>query len=233
MSKQLRNVFVICSLIFGIVVFLSKCIYCSNSNSNTINTKVVSLDTTNANIELPVLLDYVNTSHIPVVTNSDLDLEFSRSMPELTEADIIPVDYSDITSESIDINNEPVITNQYNLSESDVYELATLVWLESGAESDECQKAVASVILNRMSTRNVSLQEVIYEDNQFSPAHKISYTVPSEHTLQLVSDVVKYGSTLPEYVTYFRADYYHNWSDQLIPYCTYDNVYFSADARLM
>lgn len=229
MSKPLRNVFVICSLIFGIVVFSIKCVYCSNSN--TINTKVVALDTNTTNIELPVLLDYVNVSNIPVVTDSDLNLEFSRSMPELSEADIIPVDYSDINSKAI--NNEPIITNQYNLSESDVYELATLVWLESGAQSDECQKAVASVILNRMSTRNVSLQEIIYEDNQFSPAYKISYTVPSEHTLQLVSDVVEYGSTLPEYVTYFRADYYHSWSDQLIPYCTYDGVYFSADARLM
>lgn len=118
-------------------------------------------------------------------------------------------------------------------SEDEIYELATLVYLESGTEPYECQLAIASVVINRMNTTGQSLKEVIYAKNQFSPAYLIESSEPNESTLNAVREVVQNGPTVPEYVTFFRADYYHDWSDLIIPYCVYGNTYFSADVRLM
>ena len=118
------------------------------------------------------------------------------------------------------------------MSEDDKYELATLVYLESGIESYECQKAVASVIVNRMTTRDISLQEVIYEPYQFTPAERVPTSSPSQSTLDAVEEVVTEGPTLPEYVTYFRADYYFNWGDRYVEYKCIDHTYFSYDIHV-
>lgn len=114
----------------------------------------------------------------------------------------------------------------YHMTEDDVYELATLVYLESHTESYECKCAVASVVLNRMTTRNMTLQEVIYEQNQFSPAYLIPYTVPTDEELNAVREIITNGPTIPEYVTFFRADYYFSWVE---PYTYIDHTYFSYD----
>ena len=139
-----------------------------------------------------------------------------------------PVETSTVSADTNTTKN-----NYINLSESDIYELATLVYLESGFEPYECQKAVASVVINRMVNNGQTLQEVIYAENQFSPASKIASSQPSDSTLNAVREVVESGPNIPKYVTFFRAGYYHNWSEQIVPYCVYGNTYFSADARLM
>ena len=141
------------------------------------------------------------------------------------------------------VQEEPVISDMeyvqpepepyMEMDENDVYELATLVYLESGTESYECQKAIASVVVHRMQNDDLTLQEVIYAKNQFSPAYLIAESEPSESTLQAVREVLQDGPTIPNYVTFFRADYYHDWSELIIPYCTIDHTYFSADVRLM
>ena len=115
------------------------------------------------------------------------------------------------------------------MSESDMYELATLVYLESGIESYECQKAVASVIINRMNLREETLQQVIYDEYQFSPAHKISSSSPSQSCINSVYEVLKNGPTIPEYVCYFRSGYYFNWGDRYIDYTKIDHTYFTYD----
>lgn len=140
----------------------------------------------------------------------------------------------DVSVESQDSAIEEASNNTYiDFTEDEIYELATLVYLESGIEPYECQLAVASVVVNRMTTTGQSLQEVIYAKNQFSPAYLIESSEPNESTLSAVREVVQNGPTIPEYVTFFRADYYHNWSDLIVPYCVYGNTYFSADERLM
>ena len=118
------------------------------------------------------------------------------------------------------------------MSEADTYELATLVYLEAGIESFECQKGIASVVINRMTTTDSTLQEVIYAKNQFSPASLIPYNEPTESTLQAVREVLKDGPIFPEYVTFFRANYYHDFSQYVEPYTQIDHTYFSADTTL-
>lgn len=117
----------------------------------------------------------------------------------------------------------------YSMSDSDIQEFATLVALEGSIESYECQCAIASVVLNRMTTEHKSLQEVIYAENQFEPADMISSSSPTESTLRAVKKVLQDGPTIPEYVTFFRADFYFDW---VVPYVNIDHTYFSYDPNL-
>jgi spore germination cell wall hydrolase CwlJ-like protein len=124
-------------------------------------------------------------------------------------------------------------TYDFDLDEADILELATLVYLEVGIESYECQQAVASVVLNRMFVEDESLQSIIYADNQFTPASKIATSSPSESTLNATKDVIENGTTIPIYVTFFRSDHYHNWGSRYENYKCIDNTYFSYDTYLM
>ncbi len=110
--------------------------------------------------------------------------------------------------------------------------LAALVTLEVGTESYECQKAIASLVINRMLTSGTTLTEVIYEKNQFSVAGKVASKTPSESCVKAVDEVLTTGTTLPIYVTFFRSSYYHSWGDQ-VPYCVMDHTYFSYSKALM
>ena len=117
------------------------------------------------------------------------------------------------------------------LTEYEVQLLSTLVYLEGGGESFECQKNIASTVINRMLTSDYTLSEILYANNQYSVASRLAYSSPSESCEEAVMEVLDYGSTLPIYVTFFRADYYHEWGDQ-VPYCNVDNTYFSYSQSL-
>lgn len=117
------------------------------------------------------------------------------------------------------------------LTYNEIKLLAALVELEAGVESYECKKAVASVVINRMSIDEKSLIDVIYEQNQFSVADKVSEYEPSDESIKAVREVLTTGVTLPEYVTFFRAGQYHDWGDQT-PYIKIDNTYFSYSTAI-
>lgn len=117
------------------------------------------------------------------------------------------------------------------LTYNEIKLLAALVELEAGVESYECKKAVASVVINRMSIDEKSLIDVIYEQNQFSVADRVSEYEPSDESIKAVRDVLTTGVTLPEYVTFFRAGQYHDWGDQT-PYIKIDNTYFSYSTAI-
>lgn len=118
------------------------------------------------------------------------------------------------------------------LTEEEKRDFSALVYLEAGGESYECMKTVASVIVNRMINNNLSLYDVIYATNQFEPAENIPYTDPSEEAVQAVNEIIQNGPCVPKNVTFFRASYYHNWSDLIQPYTVIDNTYFSYDVRI-
>lgn len=117
------------------------------------------------------------------------------------------------------------------LTEREVQLLSTLVYLEGGGESFDCQKNIASTVINRMLTSDYTLTEILYADNQYSVASRLTYSSPSQSCEEAVMEVLNYGTTLPIYVTFFRADYYHQWGDQT-PYCSVDNTYFSYSQSL-
>lgn len=119
-----------------------------------------------------------------------------------------------------------------SLTEEEKRDFSALVYLEAGGESYECMKTVASVIVNRMINNDLSLYDVIYATNQFEPAGNIPYTTPSEDAINAVNEIVQNGPCVPRNVTFFRASYYHNWSDLIQPYTVIDNTYFSYDVRI-
>lgn len=121
--------------------------------------------------------------------------------------------------------------NIVSLTNSEATMLAALVTLEAGNESYECQKAVASLIVNRMLTSGTSLNDVIYAKNQFSTAGRVASTTPFNSCVNAVNEVLATGTTIPIYVTFFRASYYHSWGDQ-VGYCCIDNTYFSYSQAL-
>lgn len=123
------------------------------------------------------------------------------------------------------------ITGVY-LTDTEVKILGTLVYLEGGVESYDCQKAIASTVINRMITSGDSLIETIYADNQYSVACMLDDSSPSDESLNAVMEVLNNGTTVPEYVTFFRAGYYHDWGDQ-VPYCRIDDTYFTYSQSLL
>lgn len=121
------------------------------------------------------------------------------------------------------------------LSDEDIYTISQVLYLEARGESIECQQAVVSVILNRMTTNDMTANEVIFDDNQFTTAKFIDKGNPSEEMIELVTNVITEGPTIPVYVTYFRAGHYHEWDNeygQVVPYDKFDNTYFSYDVEL-
>lgn len=140
---------------------------------------------------------------------------------------------NDESNEAGGLNEDGSYMDPYvSLTNDEIYEFAILVYLEAGGESYECQKAVASVVLNRMVISCLSFHDVIYSPGQFEPADQIPYTDPSESCLAAVQEVVWFGPTLPIYVTYFRSAYYFDWVE---PYTCIDNTYFSysEDIRML
>ena len=118
---------------------------------------------------------------------------------------------------------EPV----YNISASEREMLACLVYLEAGACGQECQRAVVSVVFNRLEDGRMgtTIQEVIYWKNAFAPARLIDTCIPDEKSYEAVDYVLSHGPTLPAKVKYFRDDYDHQW-EGYEHYITYDNMYF-------
>lgn len=134
-----------------------------------------------------------------------------------------PIDHSTNTIEII----KPAPAPHYQVTSEEREMLARLVYLESSICSLECQKAVVSVVFNRLDSGKWgnSLREVVYYKNAFSPVDKIVTTTPNETAYEAVDYIIQYGSILPPEVRYFRVSYDFNWQDYK-NYCVIDNVYF-------
>ena len=125
----------------------------------------------------------------------------------------------------VEVEVEP--TYAYNITSAEREMLARIVYREGNIESLECQKAIASVVINRWQNGywGDTLEDVIYAPNQFSPSGLIWKTTPTETNYRAVDEVLKYGCTLPDYVLYFRASYHFSWHGYQ-PYTSIDRTYF-------
>lgn len=111
------------------------------------------------------------------------------------------------------------------LSAQDIRDMAALVFLEVGGQSYKCKLAVASVIINLSIQKKLSIHATMFNARRFSPANRISRTIPSEECIKAVNDVLTNGTTMPLSVTAFRNKHYHRFGT---PYCVIDKVYFST-----
>lgn len=124
------------------------------------------------------------------------------------------------------------IENTYNVTSVERELLARLVYREARGESFDTQVGVISIVFNRLKDGywGDTIYDVIYAKGQFSVAGSLKNTTPNEASYRAVDYVLRYGSTLPDYVMYFRAG-----SFKYIPYICYegDNTYFSYQERDM
>jgi spore germination cell wall hydrolase CwlJ-like protein len=133
----------------------------------------------------------------------------------------------------VTVEKEP--TYKYNISSVEREMLARLVYLEANTESLECQRAVASVVINRWldGRWGSTISSVIYSPYQFSPAGLIHKTTPTEMNYVAVDHILKSGSILPKYCLFFRSEYC--FSDVWNGYSRYTQIgdmyfgYFTAD----
>lgn len=172
----------------------------------------------------------VESSGNNVVTSPEFEsteLETETTQEPSTEAETKIADIDEVGSAQCYIS----------LTEEEQYQLATLIWLEGRGEPIEGQKAIASVVINRYTTKQYtgkdysSILDVIHEESQFSPAHLIDDFEPTQLQIDVVTDIMTNGPSIPEYVTFFRAYHYHDWDNQM-KYDLIGETYFSYDLRL-
>lgn len=156
----------------------------------------------------------------------------NKELAELASSDVVEVIVWDaeVTQVESSIKCDPIV--YYVMSDEEVELFAKLVYLESGSTSVDCQRAVASVVLNRITTQNSDLRSVIYAKGQFAVASKLGNAKYSAESMNAVKYVLLNGPTVPEYVTYFREGHYFNWGPDHKGYTNIDNVYFSYSIKL-
>lgn len=111
--------------------------------------------------------------------------------------------------------------------------LARLLWTEARGESVECQRAIISVVFNRVASDDFpdSIEEVIKQKSgnvpQFDLGNKLGSVTPNEEQYEAVDHVIWNGCTVPEWVQYFRANRHHSWGGY-VQYKQIDHTFFGG-----
>lgn len=160
----------------------------------------------------------------------------STVMPLLAPEDELPVEIV-VRTEIIHHNKyvteyvEP--TPHFFVTSVEREMLARLLWTEARGESIECQRAVVSVVMNRVRSDSFpnSIEEVIKQKNsgvpQFDLGDKLYDVTPNETQYEAVDYVIWNGCTVPDWVEYFRANHHHEWGGYT-QYVRIDHTYFGG-----
>lgn len=100
------------------------------------------------------------------------------------------------------------------ITDDEIEMLARLLFLEAGNQQIEGQRAVIEVIFNRLLSDEFpnTLNEVVYAKNQFSPAHLISSTTPTEEQYEVIQIVLTDTETvLDRGVVFFSLGQYNDY----------------------
>lgn len=161
-----------------------------------------------------------------IYTVKPVTITTGKAAEPITEVEEVAVEAKEVEAVSAQLDC------YIDLTSNEKQMLASLLYLEARGESYECQKAIASVVINRFTTGNYnSISDVIYEKNQFTPAKYVKELVYNDEQIAAVEEICMNGPSIPEYVTYFRAHRYHSWGD-LIAYKQIDSTYFSYSQAL-
>ncbi len=162
-----------------------------------------------------------NLIHMQEETISKLSTTYENCLEPIYKGDMITITHNTFKSPK----------QAFDVSESDRELIAKLLYHEARGESVECQRAVVSVILNRLQSGKWgdTISEVIYARNQFEPVAKglLPNTKPLQTQYDAIDYVLETGTTLPSWVQYFRASYHFGWKDY-VQYKSIDNTYFGG-----
>ena len=147
---------------------------------------------------------------------------------EVTESCSNSNTFSEEQNEAIDITEERT-ENEYSYCVTDEeYNLLLRVCMsECGGkygEPLEGKIAVVETILNRSEIYGKSIEEVVYEPNQYST----SDNGEPDETVREAVDIALSSNTYPDDMIYFRAGYYHSFGT---PYRQIGNHYFSLEGE--
>lgn len=190
-----------------------------------------------------ILVEYVILAGVLLVTNNlelvrqnrakDLIIENQeQTIINLTQANI-NISNLNTTKEDLQVENAYLLTKSktIKLSAEDRELIAKLLYHEARGEGIECQKAIVSVIINRLNSGKwgKTIRDVIYADGQFEPVGKglLANTKPLNTQYQAIDYVCENGITLPSWVLYFRASYHFNWKGYT-QYCKLSNTFFGG-----
>lgn len=151
--------------------------------------------------------------------NEEVAVVYNLDFVKMTDYDIsVLVDVEDVEEP------EPY----YEVTDYERELLERLVYHEGNTESLECQKAIASVVFNRLYDEyhrfGSSIEEVIYAPGQFTVASYLFEDEPNETNKEAVDWVIWNGPSIDEKVQFFRSKYYFSWVE---PAMNIDNTYFS------
>lgn len=100
------------------------------------------------------------------------------------------------------------------ITEEEIEILARLVFLEARNQPEEGQRAVVEVVFNRVLSDEFpdTIKEVVFAKNQFSPAHLIPHTTPTEEQYEIVQTVLTdTGTVLDRGVVFFSRGPYNDY----------------------
>lgn len=101
-----------------------------------------------------------------------------------------------------------------SITSADRDTLARIVYLEAGNQSYLGQKAVVEVIFNRILSDEFpdTVEKVIYQKNQFTPAHRIPHTTPTQEQYDAVDEVLsEIYTVLDTGVVFFSMGQYNKY----------------------
>ena len=90
-------------------------------------------------------------------------------------------------------------------TDENLYVLSHIINAEAGGESDECQLAVGSVVLNRVNSKYFpdTIYDVVFEPGQYSPTWEGTYyNTPSQRAINNAKYLLENGSQLPSNVLF-------------------------------
>ena len=134
------------------------------------------------------------------------------------------IEYVEVVKEVPVVEYVEVQKKYYSVTTYERDVLAKVVFLESGGESVECQKAVCSVIMNRVQRGYGSIESICHDYKQFSVAPNVDWAEPPQRIYDVVDEIIQNGSTIPDDIVYFRGQHYHSWAPK---WKKIGNLYFS------
>ena len=150
-------------------------------------------------------------------SNVGVEHEVTESCSNINICSEEIIETIDVTEEQTeDICSYYVTDEEYNL-------LLRVCMSECGGkygEPLEGKIAVVETILNRSEIYGKTIEEVVYEPNQYSVSDNGE---PDETVIEAV-DIALSSNTYPDDMIYFRAGYYHSFGT---PYRQIGNHYFS------
>lgn len=115
-----------------------------------------------------------------------------------------------------ELESEPAAYREIanTITEEEIETLARLLFLEAGNQSVDGQRAVIEVVFNRVLSDEFpnTINDVVYAKNQFSPAHLIPSTTPTEEQYEVIQIVLTNSETiLDRGVVFFSRGQYNDY----------------------